>query len=62
MTFYDHTLYGRDDEMDEFGDSGAFSESLEEELEEEDEEERRRQEEEDDWDEDDFKLPRSPPL
>src|SRR6266566_2499528 len=39
MTFYDHTLYGRDDEMDEFGDSGAFSESLEEELEEEDEEE-----------------------
>src|SRR5258707_4898790 len=39
MTFYDHTLYGRDDEMDEFGDSGAFSESLEEDLEEEDEEE-----------------------
>src|SRR3979409_2088194 len=36
MTFYDHTLYGRDDEMDEFGDSGAFSESLEEALEEED--------------------------
>src|SRR4030081_1394554 len=39
MTFYDHTLYGRDDEMDEFGDSGAFSEPLEEDLEEEDEEE-----------------------
>ena len=39
MTFYDPTLYGRDDEMDEFGDSGAFSESLEEDLEEEDEEE-----------------------
>src|ERR1700686_5004390 len=39
MTFYDHTLYGRDDEMDEFGDSGAFSESLEKDLEEEDEEE-----------------------
>src|SRR5260370_17708079 len=39
MTFYDHTLYGRDDEMYEFGDSGAFSEPLEEDLEEEDEEE-----------------------
>src|ERR1700686_2478502 len=39
MTFYDHTLYGRDDEMDEFGDSGAFNEPLEEDLEEEDEEE-----------------------
>src|SRR6266446_3209947 len=38
MSFYDHTLYGRDDEMDEFGDSGAFSEPLEEDLEEEDEE------------------------
>jgi len=27
MTFYDPTLYGRDEE-EEFGDSGAYSESL----------------------------------
>ena len=39
MTFYDETLYGRDDEMDEFGDSGAYGESPEEILEEEEEEE-----------------------
>ena len=38
MTFYDPTLYGRDEEED-FGDSGAYSESLEEDFE---EEERRR--------------------
>ena len=38
MTFYDPTLYGRDDE-EEFGDSGAYSESLEEDFEEEEEEE-----------------------
>ena len=31
MTFYDETLYGRDEEMDEYGDSGAYGESLEEE-------------------------------
>ena len=39
MTFYDETLYGRDDEMDEFGESGAYGESPEEILEEEEEEE-----------------------
>ena len=38
MSFYDPTLYGRDDEED-FGDSGAYSESLEEDFEEEEEEE-----------------------
>jgi hypothetical protein len=38
MTFYDPTLYGRDEE-EEFGDSGAYSESLEEDFEEEEEEE-----------------------
>ena len=38
MTF-DDTLYGRDDEMDEFGDSGAYGDSLEEDYEEEEEEE-----------------------
>ena len=38
MTF-DETLYGRDDEMDEFGDSGAYGDSLEEDYEEEEEEE-----------------------
>ena len=37
MTFYDPTLYGRDEE-DEFGDSGAYNESLEEDFEEEEEE------------------------
>jgi len=35
---YDPTLYGRDEE-EEFGDSGAYSESLEEDFEEEEEEE-----------------------
>jgi hypothetical protein len=39
MTFYDETLYGRDDEMDEFGDGGAYGESPEEIIEEEEEEE-----------------------
>ncbi len=39
MRFNDPTLYGRDDETDEFGDSGAYGESLEEDLEEEEEEE-----------------------
>src|SRR2546423_11208553 len=38
MTFYDPTLYGRDEE-EEFGDSGAYTESLEEDFEEEEEEE-----------------------
>jgi len=38
MTFYDPTLYGRDEE-EEFGESGAYSESLEEDFEEEEEEE-----------------------
>src|SRR5436305_14664916 len=38
MTFYDPTLYGRDED-EEFGDSGAYSESLEEDFEEEEEEE-----------------------
>ena len=37
MTFYDPTLYAHDDE-EEFGDSGAYSESLEEDFEEEEEE------------------------
>src|SRR4029077_5418641 len=36
MTFYDPTRYGRDEE-EEFGDSGAYSESLEEDFEEEEE-------------------------
>ena len=35
----DDTLYARDDEMDEFGDSGAYGDSLEEDYEEEEEEE-----------------------
>ena len=38
MTFDDPTLYARDEE-EEFGDSGAYSESLEEDFEEEEEEE-----------------------
>src|SRR5579863_3671710 len=38
MTFYDPALYARDEEED-FGDSGAYSESLEEDFEEEEEEE-----------------------
>src|SRR6204780_5281251 len=37
-TFNDPTLYGRDEE-EEFGDSGAYTESLEEDFEEEEEEE-----------------------
>jgi hypothetical protein len=37
MTFYDPTLYGRDEE-DEFSDSGAYTESLEEDFVEEEEE------------------------
>ena len=28
MSLYDPTLYARDDETDEFGDSGAYSESV----------------------------------
>ena len=39
MSFYDETLYGLDDEMDEYGDTGAYGESPEEILEEEEEEE-----------------------
>ena len=39
MRFDDRTLWGRDDEMDEYSDSGAYGESLEEDLEEEEEEE-----------------------
>ena len=42
MTFYDPTLYGRDEE-EEFGDSGAYSESLEEDFEDEIEERLERQ-------------------
>ncbi|MGC2023037.1 MAG: hypothetical protein WA654_18390, partial [Candidatus Sulfotelmatobacter sp.] len=38
MRFNDPTLYGRDED-EEFGDSGAYSESLEEDFEEEEEEE-----------------------
>ncbi len=38
MTF-EETLYMRDDEADEFGDSGAFNDTLEEDYEEEEEEE-----------------------
>jgi hypothetical protein len=38
MNFHE-TLYLRDDETDEFGDSGAYGESLEEDYEEEEEEE-----------------------
>ena len=39
MTFYDETLYGRDDEMDDYGE-GSYGESLDgEEYEEEEEEE-----------------------
>ena len=37
MRFNDPTLYGRDDETDEYSDSGAYGESLEEDLEEEEE-------------------------
>ena len=36
---FDDALYARDDEMDEFGDSGAYGDSLEEDYEEEEEEE-----------------------
>jgi hypothetical protein len=36
---FDETLYGRDDEADEFGDSGAYGDALEEDYEEEEEEE-----------------------
>ena len=32
---FDDALYARDDEMDEFGDSGAYGDSLEEDYEEE---------------------------
>ena len=39
MRFDDPTLYGRDDETDEYSDSGAYGESLEEDLDEEEEEE-----------------------
>jgi hypothetical protein len=39
MRFNDPTLYGRDDETDEYSDSGAYGESLEEDLDEEEEEE-----------------------
>src|SRR6202020_2589296 len=38
MTF-DETLYARDDEADEFGESGAYGDTLEEDYEEEEEEE-----------------------
>ena len=36
---FDETLYARDDEADEFGDSGAYGDALEEDYEEEEEEE-----------------------
>jgi len=51
MRFNDPTLYGRDDETDEYIDSGAYGESLEEDLDEEEEEEEEpvlAEEEEDD--------------
>ena len=35
MSFDDPTLYGRDDETDEYSDSGAYGESLEEDFDEE---------------------------
>ena len=38
MTFFDETLYGRDDEMDDYGD-GSYGDSLEDEEYEEEEEE-----------------------
>ena len=38
MSFDEITLYGRDDEMDEFGDSNAFDESVDEDFEDEEEE------------------------
>ena len=40
MTFDDETLYGRDDDMDEFGDTGGYGENLEEEDFDEEEEDR----------------------
>ena len=36
---FDETLYAGDDEMDEFGESGAYGDSLEEDYEDEEEEE-----------------------
>ena len=39
MRFDDHTLYSRDDETDEYGDSSAFGESIEEDFDEEEVEE-----------------------
>jgi hypothetical protein len=39
MSFEDPTLYGRDDDTDEYSDSSAYGESVEEDLEEEEEEE-----------------------
>jgi len=46
MTF-DETLYGRDDDTDEYGESGAYGDSLEEDYEEEEEEEEEAEEEAD---------------
>src|SRR5208282_5898195 len=57
MRFNDPTLYGRDDETDEFSDSGAYGESLEEDLDEEEEEE-----EEPALVEEDDELPAPPPV
>ena len=37
MTFFDETLYGRDDEMDDYGDGSSYDEALEEEYDEEEE-------------------------
>ena len=45
MRFNEPTLWGRDDEMDEYGDSGAYGESLEENFDEEEEEEETSEEE-----------------
>src|ERR1039458_979691 len=60
MSFYDNTLYGRDDEMDEFGDSNAFDESLDEDFEDEEEDEEvsasQPEEEEDIDDEDETEM------
>ena len=39
MSFYDETLYGRDDDMDDFGDTDIYDENTEEEEFEDEEEE-----------------------
>ena len=46
MTFEDVTLYGRDDDTDDYGETGSYGDSLEEDFEEEEEEEESPGEEE----------------